>query len=188
MTPSTTIHWGEFQVDNSVWKCVLCTGRPRKLVPDSGLRMQTEVGWRLVSDSCLGNLKGKRKAKLTALVMALSWLGMNEFSYGPCRTVIFDISNRPSAEPRRPQPKGSAHIMPSAQVLRRGQQVNSQDGNASARVKGHSRNLWLSHGDVNPRENQLLTPGKPREHRANQVSKNCSVSSASPSASEAMVE
>lgn len=97
MIPSATIRCGEFQVDNSVWKCVLCIGRPRKLGPDSGLRKQAEVGWRLASDSCLGNLEGKRKAKLTALVMALSWLGMNKFSYGPCCGVIFDVSNRPSA-------------------------------------------------------------------------------------------
>lgn len=52
----------------------------------------------------------------------------------------------------------------------------------------HSKSLWQTHGSVNPRESQLSSPGRPREHRANQVSKSCVLSCASPSASEAVGE
>ena len=79
-------------------------GRPRKVVPDSGLRKQAEVGWRLGPDSCPGSLEGERKARLTTL-MTEPWdaqMFLVDHAVGSYLTLF----NKPSAGPRRPQRKG----------------------------------------------------------------------------------
>lgn len=97
-------------------------GGSSKPVLDSGLRKKMDEDRRLgqrQTDSCLGGLEGKREARPMALMAESSGQGMHDYFSWTVLWSYLTLSNRPSAEPRRPPQKGSEHVLPGAPELKR---------------------------------------------------------------------
>lgn len=94
VTPFTIISWGRFQGEGQLREfgnAFSALRTPRKLVPNSGLRKEAKVRWRLVYDSCLGNLQVRERQSYFGGRALSHGQGYMNFSHGPCCGVTFDI-------------------------------------------------------------------------------------------------